>query len=107
MNQQSSIDFPDSKHQPDQLLEQDEIGWNIVHSIEKLPSPLRETMILRHLKNLTYEEISKLLNCKVGTVKSRLARGRDLLKMSLNTMDMPSSSVKTLHRPYGQQPPFF
>lgn len=87
-----AVDFPDSTHQPDQLLEQDEIGWNIVHSIEHLPEPLRQTMTLRHLNNMTYEQIAKLLDCKVGTVKSRLARGRDLLKNSLNTMEINLSS---------------
>ena len=41
---------------------------------------------------MTYEQIAKLLDCKVGTVKSRLARGRDLLKNSLNTMEINLSS---------------
>ncbi len=88
-----NLDLPDAGHQPDQLLEQEEIGWNIFDAIRHLPEPHREVMILRHIENMSYEEIAELLDCKVGTVKSRLARGRNLIKAYIHQLDaVPSQS---------------
>ena len=52
-----------------------------------LPEKLREAMVLRHMENLSYEQIAEYLNCKVGTVKSRLARGREILRRELARLD--------------------
>ena len=41
-----------------------------------LPSPLRETLVLRDLQDLDYKEIAKVIEVPIGTVMSRLARAR-------------------------------
>ena len=46
------------------------------HAIEALPQPFRETVLLRDVEGLTYQEIAETLSVPVGTVMSRLARGR-------------------------------
>ena len=73
-------DVPDRRMEPDVVLEQDEIGTNIMKALNSLPDNLRETMLLRHVNDMPYEQIAQKLDCKVGTVKSRLSRGREMLR---------------------------
>ena len=73
-------DVPDRSLEPDRVLEQDEIGKNIMKALNSLPDNLRETMLLRHVDDMPYEQIAQKLDCKVGTVKSRLSRGREMLR---------------------------
>jgi len=73
-------DVPDRRMEPDVVLEQDEIGTNIMKALNSLPDNLRETMVLRHVNDMPYELIAQRLDCKVGTVKSRLSRGREMLR---------------------------
>ena len=73
-------DVPDLRMEPDLVLEQDEIGTNIMKALNSLPDNLRETMLLRHVNDMPYELIAQKLDCKVGTVKSRLSRGREMLR---------------------------
>ena len=73
-------DVPDRRMEPDLVLEQNEIGTNIMKALNSLPDNLRETMVLRHVNDMPYEQIAQKLDCKVGTVKSRLSRGREMLR---------------------------
>ena len=77
------ISLPDERMRPDRKLESSEMEGNVMKGLRSLPESLRETMILRHIDDLPYEKIAEQLNCKVGTVKSRLSRGRELLKSYL------------------------
>jgi RNA polymerase sigma-70 factor, ECF subfamily len=45
-----------------------------------LPMSFREVLVLRNIENLSYEEIAVVLECSVGTVKSRIARAREALR---------------------------
>ena len=51
--------------------------------IERLPVDYREVVVLRELEQLSYKEISAIVAVPIGTVMSRLARGRDLLAQSM------------------------
>lgn len=72
--------IPDVKLGPARIIESKEFEESLMGAFEELPEKIREPMLLRHLENLSYCEISDLLDCKIGTVKSRLARGRELLR---------------------------
>ncbi len=50
--------------------------------IADLPEPFREAVVLREINNLSYREIADILDAPVGTVMSRLARGRSLLRQA-------------------------
>jgi RNA polymerase sigma-70 factor, ECF subfamily len=50
--------------------------------IADLPEPFRETVVLREVNNLSYREIADVVDAPVGTVMSRLARGRSLLRQA-------------------------
>ncbi|MBV9080008.1 MAG: sigma-70 family RNA polymerase sigma factor [Elusimicrobia bacterium] len=56
---------------------------DIVNAIDTLPDGYRETVILSDLQGLSYDEISKTLDIPVGTVRSRLNRGRRHLQKAL------------------------
>ena len=53
---------------------------SVAEALGKLPAPFREAVVLRDLQGLTYEEISEVLGVRVGTVRSRLFRGRQRLR---------------------------
>jgi RNA polymerase sigma-70 factor (ECF subfamily) len=55
----------------------------ISRRMNELPRKLREVLVLRNVENLSYEQIATVLDCSIGTVKSRIARARDALRESL------------------------
>jgi RNA polymerase sigma-70 factor (ECF subfamily) len=59
------------------------VDGGILAAIERLPDDFRDTVILSDLEGLAYAEIAELLDIPVGTVKSRLFRGRRLLQQVL------------------------
>jgi RNA polymerase sigma-70 factor (ECF subfamily) len=58
--------------------------------IDALPREYREVIVLRELEELSYKEISEIVDIPIGTVMSRLARGRDLLQQRMLFADKRS-----------------
>lgn len=85
--QPRELDLPDSSLGPDRALENSELASTIGRAMRNLPLRLREPMLLRHFDEMPYETIAKKLDCKVGTVKSRLARGREIIRLFLEKLD--------------------
>lgn len=81
------MELPDSSYSPDSLMQKVETQSNVIRGMNSLPEFLREAMVLRHVKDMSYDQIARILNCPVGTVKSRIARGRELLREYLMKMD--------------------
>ncbi len=59
------------------------VDGGILAAIDRLPDDFRDTVVLSDLEGLSYAEIAELVNIPVGTVKSRLFRGRRLLQQML------------------------
>jgi RNA polymerase sigma-70 factor (ECF subfamily) len=60
----------------------------IIHEqISALPPKYRVVLILRHLQDMTYEEMAEILTIPIGTIKTHLFRARNLLKERLETLD--------------------
>ncbi len=81
------MELPDTSYSPDLLMQKAELHGNVLRGMDQLPESLREVMVLRHVKDMPYDEIARILNCPVGTVKSRIARGRELLREYLMKLD--------------------
>ncbi len=75
--------IPAPTDSPDDLTVNQEFVDRIALGMGKLGSKHREILILRNIKNMTYEEIAEILGISVGTVKSRIARARESLRSKL------------------------
>ena len=62
---------------------QQEVRAKVESELRLVPEPYRTTVILRDIEGLSYEEIAEILQISLGTVKSRLMRGREALKERL------------------------
>jgi RNA polymerase sigma-70 factor (ECF subfamily) len=60
------------------------LGDEVTTALEELPDDFRTVVILCDIEELTYEEIAEFLNCPIGTVRSRLHRGRKMLQARLH-----------------------
>lgn len=65
---------------PENILQDDELRVAIFEVIQKLPRELRTAIMLRELEGLSYDEISKIMTCPIGTVRSRLFRAREAIE---------------------------
>ncbi|MGI5838946.1 MAG: sigma-70 family RNA polymerase sigma factor [bacterium] len=68
---------------PENILETHEIQACVQEGINALTEEQRTAVILRDIQGFSYEEIAKILSCSLGTVKSRINRGRQSLKERL------------------------
>jgi RNA polymerase sigma-70 factor (ECF subfamily) len=73
----------DRQESPFELAAHAELRARVEEELRKVPEPYRTTVILRDIEGFGYEEIAEILNANLGTVKSRLMRGRAHLKARL------------------------
>lgn len=70
---------------------QAEVRERVEAALRQLPEAFRTVVILREIEGFAYEEISEILNVNLGTIKSRLTRGRSALRTILNADGVISS----------------
>lgn len=75
--------IPNNDEDPLSIIEEEDLRNKLRKLIKELPKEYQEVLILREYEGLSYEEISKILNCPIGTVESRLFRARKELKEKL------------------------
>jgi RNA polymerase sigma factor (sigma-70 family) len=68
---------------PDRMLAQKQLAERLNHALDHLPFDQRTAIILREIDGLSYEEIAFSLGVAIGTVKSRLTRARQALRLEL------------------------
>lgn len=76
----------DSDPLPGESTDTKSVRHSVVTAIDGLPEEFRQAVLLRDLDGLSYEEIAKIIDCPVGTVKSRVNRGRIRLQRNLRTL---------------------
>ena len=80
---QAYLEIPDQRAQPDKVVLHEELDDEIQKALSTLPADFRMTVVLADIEGLSYEEISRAMGCSLGTVRSRLHRGRKLLRTQL------------------------
>ena len=73
----------DEQESPFEMAAQSELRSHVEAELREVPDPFRTVVILRDIEGLAYEEIAEILGVNMGTVKSRLVRGRASLKARL------------------------
>ena len=71
---------------PESLLASKEIAATVNAAIEALSEDLRQAITLREIEGLSYEEIAELMNCPIGTVRSRIFRAREAIALRLRPL---------------------
>jgi RNA polymerase sigma-70 factor (ECF subfamily) len=74
---------------PEQLLLNEAVGPRLRTALESMPKALRDAVWLRDVEELSYAEIARRLRVPIGTVMSRISRGRRLLQERLLTPGRP------------------
>ncbi|MGR4870755.1 RNA polymerase sigma factor RpoE [Variovorax sp. LARHSF232] len=70
---------PTTDESPDTILAAKEIAAAVNAAMEALPAELRQAVTLREIEGLSYEEIAEVMNCPIGTVRSRIFRAREAI----------------------------
>ena len=96
---QARFEIPDNGGTPFEQLAAHEIQDAVQGALQKVPEAFRSAVILRDLEGLSYEEVAEVLECSVGTVKSRILRGRRSLKDILEPMLQESAAKAENGRP--------
>jgi len=71
---------------PEHLLLSKQIGETVNAAMESLPEELRTAIMLRELEGLSYEEIAAIMECPIGTVRSRIFRAREAVAEKLQPL---------------------
>ena len=71
---------------PEAVLASKEIAHAVNAAIEALSADLRQAITLREIEGLSYEEIAEVMNCPIGTVRSRIFRAREAIALRLRPL---------------------
>jgi RNA polymerase sigma-70 factor (ECF subfamily) len=75
--------IPSDGPDPLDAVDRQEAGSRVLAAIEALPDPFREAIVLRCVEGFSYQEMAQVVGCPAGTIMSRLARARALLRRTL------------------------
>lgn len=94
----------DHGESPLQAVLNEEIRARVEHELKQLQEPYRTTVILRDIEEMSYEQIAEVMGASLGTVKSRLVRGRDALRRRLERYARDLNSDLGLKIGIGNEP---
>jgi RNA polymerase sigma-70 factor (ECF subfamily) len=75
-----------SSETPETVLAAKEIAAAVNSAMEALPEELRQAVTLREIEGMSYEEIAEVMNCPIGTVRSRIFRAREAISAKVKPM---------------------
>ena len=71
---------------PENILMSKQVVEVVSSSLQQLPEDLRTALTLREIEGLSYEEIAEIMNCPIGTVRSRIFRAREMIATNLRPL---------------------
>ena len=71
---------------PENVMMSKQIATTVNETMERLPEELRTAITLREIEGLSYEEIATIMNCPIGTVRSRIFRAREAIAEKLRPL---------------------
>jgi RNA polymerase sigma-70 factor, ECF subfamily len=71
---------------PESLILKDELQATVLKAIEDLPEDLKTAIMLREIEGLSYEEIANVMECPIGTVRSRIFRAREAIENEMKPL---------------------
>lgn len=74
-----AVSEPTNNETPESVLAAKEIAMAVDGALAALPEDLRQALTLREIEGLSYEEISEVMDCPIGTVRSRIFRAREAI----------------------------
>ncbi len=83
------------KQSPAQMMLNNSVSDDVQRALDSLPDDFRTAVILCDMQGLSYKEIAEIMECPVGTVMSRLFRGRKLLAAALRDFAVAEGYVKS------------
>ncbi|PKO83210.1 MAG: RNA polymerase sigma factor RpoE [Betaproteobacteria bacterium HGW-Betaproteobacteria-11] len=83
---QDDVESTQTSETPERLLMTKEIGETVNAAVERLPEELRTAITLREIEGMSYEEIAQVMDCPIGTVRSRIFRARDAIAAKLKPL---------------------
>ena len=81
-----TLDIPDDEPAVGRKFELVELRRRIEEALEKLPGPLRELFVWRHVNELSYEEMAEIKGLPLGTIKNRVFQAKEMVRRILEEM---------------------
>jgi RNA polymerase sigma-70 factor, ECF subfamily len=85
--------WQEAQASPEGLMLREQDNATIRRLVAELPEPFRESIVLREINDLSYQEIAQVSGVPVGTVMSRLARARTMLRSAWNAAEAAAPSI--------------
>ncbi|HUW38967.1 MAG TPA: RNA polymerase sigma factor RpoE [Rhodocyclaceae bacterium] len=79
---------------PERILMSKQIGNTVNAAMTELPEDLRTAIVLREIEGLSYEEIAQIMDCPIGTVRSRIFRAREAIAAKLQPLLEPGTDKR-------------
>ena len=83
------------KDTPEEILNASELQDTIMKCLNSLGEETKTALTLREFEGLSYEQIAEVVKCPVGTVRSRIFRGREIIDVAINEFRCKSASNQT------------
>lgn len=80
---QMRLEIPDAAADPENVLMLQSVDEPLQRALNALPADFRQAVILADIEGMSYEEVAEAMRCSVGTVRSRLHRGRKMMRNRL------------------------
>jgi RNA polymerase sigma-70 factor (ECF subfamily) len=81
---------------PEQSFLRAETGRRVRRALSALPYDYRKAVVLADVQGYSYEEIAQFVGCPVGTIRSRLHRGRQLLRQNILKLQSQEEDVEAM-----------